>query len=741
MPQSPEHESETGQGTTVASPHNDPTGRSTFGEPPITVPSGKPRPPSRLLLTLAAVWAAVIAGIWLALHSPFQIEFPLYSADVNARIAGSLGGFLLDCVLLALCTLASWALGDALLTRLWRSYFSAGERFVFAVGLGLGANIMLILGGGVLGGVNPVAAYVLLGIELTLAVWLYGRKLPQARTQFRQSLSNWRTDAANWEKWVAWWLAGCCLLTAFMTFAPPLGWDALMYHLEAPRLYIQAGRIEALPRIGQASFPFGAEMLFLWGMLLRSEGLGQSFSWLYGVLSIPACIIFARRFFGQWGAVRARQAGILAAALYLSAYHVWLLMTWAYTDLMLAFYALLALHAILIAIENTTTGTNTAWLGLLAGIMAGLSCGGKYTAITGAAGAMLGALVYAGLSRPRPGYGKLIQAGVFYTIGGTLSFAPWLIRNILWSGNPVAPLFGGIRGWAELEIRLLAGSDGGVPLTPDVILGRPFQMVLTGNNGNTFNATVSPLWLALAPLGIWAAFRLKVVASAWLAVGITYIGWLAGIRLSAAADHTRILISTFPLLALITAAGLFEFLNLPFKRPTQVLRGVSTGVIGLYLAAAMLVISLFVVANNPLQYHAGLQTRSEWLSAQLSGHYLLASSLNGSTPANSVIFMACEPRAYYFERKTYPDHNFCGQLLYYAERFPTAPELHAALRRDGMTHFLINWRLLDSIESEPKFKLVERARAARQLLKDLETQGFMQLIYSEGGNFAAFQLK
>lgn len=712
---------------------------------------GKSPPPERGKIPnlkwfsiFATVWVAVIVCVWFALHNPFSVEFPLPENrdDYAWKVLTALANLGLDSGLVGLVTLASGATGGWLLETVWPGgrELSRAEKLVFSIGLGLGVNIMLLLGVGVLGGVNSWMAYGLLLAELAL-LWRWRSRLNLVGVA-RQELTEWWGNGRWWEKALALWIGLAALLTLLVALAPPLSWDSLMYHLEGPKRYIEAGRIEPLPRLGQASFPFGAEMLFLWGMLLHSDGLAQGFSWLYGLLGAAGCMLVARRFFTQLGAQRARQAGLLAAALYLSIPHVWLLMTWAYTDTMLAFYTLLAFYALLLAVERAGEGRLAGGYAALAGVMAGLACGGKYTAIIGAFGAVGGVLVFVGLGRPRPTYRQLALGGLIFAVFGTLSFAPWLVRNIVFSGNPVAPLFWGIQGWEAEEIAALTGKDGGVNLSLDVILGRPFLLVLTGRNNGIYDATLSPLFLALLPLGIWAAFRARFVAATWLAVGINYIGWLVGIRLSGAADHTRLMLPVFPLLALITAYAVVDFLgHHEWLKQVGPLRQVTRLVVGSFLVTGAFAVGLFFVESNPLSFHFGLQTRAERLESQLGPLYRASAFVNQNLPKDAKLFLFLEPRSYYFERPLSPDHNLGGQFFLYTTRYKTPEAIHAELKRRGASHALVSNPLLQQLTTTPFYRRVEDAKAGIQLLADLEAQGYFEKLYDDKGVYTIYRLR
>jgi len=69
----------------------------------------------------------------------------------------------------------------------------------------------------------------------------------------------------------------------------------------------------------------------------------------------------------------------------------------------------------------------------IAGVMAGLACGVKLTAVPWVLVAVPVALLLA--SRPR----KWIAGAAIFLIAGMIAFSPWLIRNEIWCGNPVFP--------------------------------------------------------------------------------------------------------------------------------------------------------------------------------------------------------------------------------------------------------------------------------------------------------------
>lgn len=228
--------------------------------------------------------------------------------------------------------------------------------------------------------------------------------------------------------------AALSLLAALL---PTTDYDALAYHLLAPKEYWQNGRIEFLPHNVYATFPFVSEMFSLLGMVLADDwflgGLaGQGVLWTYG----PATTVAVGRLTGRAFGAR---AGWLAAVIYGTTPWVYRLGSIPYAEGTLVFYTVLA-------IEVANRRGERGWP-LLAGIFSGGAYGAKYP---GLLMAVVPAGLAASLGRPME---VPRRAGLFLA-GLVLAAGLWLGRNIAWTGNPVYPLLygqlGGV-GWSEAK--------------------------------------------------------------------------------------------------------------------------------------------------------------------------------------------------------------------------------------------------------------------------------------------------
>jgi hypothetical protein len=109
----------------------------------------------------------------------------------------------------------------------------------------------------------------------------------------------------------------------------------------------------------------------------------------------------------------------------------------AYVENGLLLYSALALGTLLRAGRNDQA--RTSWI-LAAGLLCGLACGCKYTALP-AVLLPLGMVVTWRAARRRP---RRLMLPLVFLIGWAVTFGPWLMKNAVATGNPVFPLARGV---------------------------------------------------------------------------------------------------------------------------------------------------------------------------------------------------------------------------------------------------------------------------------------------------------
>ena len=347
-------------------------------------------------------------------------------------------------------------------------------RIIFAAGLGVGLLCLLEFTLGVCGALQRAWWIVVFGgaVLLSLAAnALTVRRLIVSGASFHFP----GIGRGHW-LWLA--VVPFAALALIVATAPPgvlwpaegNGYDVLEYHLAVPKQYYEAGRIFFLANNAYSNFPFNAEMLYLLAMVLRGgpiEGimLAQMFNAAMAFLFVAAIWAAARPFGSPAALVAAVAAGTCGWLVYLSGV--------AYVENAMLLFTALAFAAwvrwaffVPCLPEGRAGGATGAaspahgesWA-LLAGLFVGLACGCKYTAGPLVAVPLGLGLAAAGgrrsvsnrvgpfspdrvdLAPPasRRERGGLLRSLALYVLGIVVSFAPWLLKNAVFCGNPVFP--------------------------------------------------------------------------------------------------------------------------------------------------------------------------------------------------------------------------------------------------------------------------------------------------------------
>jgi len=306
-----------------------------------------------------------------------------------------------------------------------------------AVGIGLGAVALAVLGLGVLG-LMGFAFIILLMALLGLFAGEAVGQLVIVSDRVREFIER-RTI---FHSGVTLALLLVITLNVVRCFVPPLDYDVLEYHLGAPAQYLREGRVAFLPDNVYAAFPSNVEMLFLFALglkgsaaseisLIQGAALAGLINVAFGLLASLAAGSIAKRVSAS------PLAGFLAAALvfvfpwtsYLSIRH--------YVEPGMIFFALLAVSAF---IDYLSAGDRRQVL--LAGVFAGLSAGCKYPVVLFLVVPMAAAIV---LSRRAGWKASIGRAAIFAAISAAV-MSPWLIKNLAATGNPTYPLLYGVFG-------------------------------------------------------------------------------------------------------------------------------------------------------------------------------------------------------------------------------------------------------------------------------------------------------
>jgi hypothetical protein len=591
-----------------------------------TSPGSRRRTTWALVAVTSVLWVFVVYLGYYTVHKPFTAPVLIATLD---RLA--------DLTMWAGVVLLATGLGHRLLRGL--AYDSLLEELSLSAGLGLGLISLLTLGLGLTG---LLYRWLFFGLALVGYVALFG----EIRTILRR-LRSWKTPPLTSlsDRLLAAYLVVVVCLAVLASLTPPIAWDSQVYHLTGPKLYIERSKIVGGMNLPYLGFPALLDMLFLAGMLLKSDIVPKLTHLGYGLLTVGLLYSFARRFLQS-------KTPLLASAIYLSAPSLVLISTWAYVDLGLAFYILAAFHSLMAWTESR----ERTWL-ILGGAFAGLSLGVKYTAVVTPLILVL-IVIWQSWSQRVAG---VVRNLLLFCAATTLVACPWYLKNLALWQNPFYPFLFGGPFWDEFRSWWFSRFGTGLSNEPVRLFLAPWEMTIMGVEGKAgYGASIGPIFLVCLPLLILVLIRrnndrhrTSIVAYSLLVCGANYLLWLYGVAQSDLLRQTRLLLPIFPLLAVLAGIAVEELGAWDARgfSPRRLLLMVLVLAIGLNAFSFI----LSFVADSPLPYIVGLETREHYLQRHLGDYYLAISYINRDLPPSARVLFLWEPRSYYCEKDCWPD--------------------------------------------------------------------------------------
>ncbi|MDX1436192.1 MAG: hypothetical protein R3335_05235 [Anaerolineales bacterium] len=608
------------------------------------------------LALLPLLWIALIVSLYFVIHKPIDLS---QAARLGLACWRLLAGFLL----LSLCGgLGAWVYpGDDL---------PALSKLAVQAALGLGMMGVALLVAGAAGGFH---LELLLGGALLLGILL--------RRPMRRWLLLWKNvpeiaRGGGFEKAAAVLVGFILVVTLARALAPPIKFDALVYHLTLPQTYVRSGGMHYIPWLMFWGMPQTLEMLYTAAMALGGGEAAAVFGWWVGVTAAVGTFAFTRSYLGPraaWVAI----AGIFSG-LTLAASLAWGYVEWGSILMGVAFLVTLA--------QWNETGSRRDLI--LAGLFAGLATAIKYTS---------GVLIIAGLGviilsivRKTNGHHSL----AVYAISALLGVLPWLVKNLLATGNPFYPFFFEAGAMDSTRLELFQG----FPVWGNwrTFLALPFEATILGVEGAPgFGASIGPLFLGFCIL-FWIGWKSRpeknrrVIAMVSVLVLIGVLVWALAGRFSGYLIQTRLYLALIPAIAFLAGAG-FDGLD---RIKGEKFR---PGRVAAFLVLVVLGLNVFNLSVNSLRdgvpaYVAGLKNADSYLFENLGWHHAAVQEVN-DLPDESKVLMLWEPRSYYCRPVCQPDEVIDRWLRDFREledeqrvvrRWQQQGYSHVLLHRDGM---------------------------------------------------------
>lgn len=609
---------------------------------------------------LSLCWGVMVFIAYYVVHKPVDLRLVLAIARLALIILGWMGT-------LSLAYLIGRLLKPMLSSLPVRPSLALRLGFGMAV---LGYFVLLL---GAVEGYWPLLAWIVTAIALPFG-------LPSLISDVHSALPKF--PAARAQQALAGFVIFTLIVVFLLALAPPTAWDSLVYHLTGPKLYIEAGGLNHdldLPYLG---FPQAGSMLFLWGQMLAGPELAQLFHLTFAILTLMLMSHLVKEI--------APRSGWLSVALILGVPTAAMLASWAYVEWITMFAALASFILIRAKESQVPEGGRNLLRGYkvlaLAGFFAAMAFNAKYTAV----GVLLGLVVVVLFER------RSWRGLVVFIAALAVSVLPYLLKNLVLTGNPVYPFFLAGKFWDGH--RAFWYSRAGTGLSFLQVLLAPWEATIFGIEGGVvmghppYSATVGPALLALLPL---AALRFRegsehaqrLMRSLALVCGIAFAVWMAQLAFSQLLVQTRLLFPVLPMIVILAVVG---FEGLPKKGRLADLAHLALGtLIGLMLVLNVLEAGAAFVDASPAGVLLGSQTESEYVADRLGEHAYVMAEVNQLAEDSHVRFL-WEPRSYYCASHVICEPDALLDRWWHTWQLETdVDEIAEAWLTEGVTHILI----------------------------------------------------
>ncbi len=571
------------------------------------------------------------------------------------------------------------------------------------------------------GWINAAVCWGILGVFL-IAGWKNLLHLKKALNIFNSPASQ-STEDSGLKNMTQSFLGLLVLLSIGLALAPAFKTDALVYHLAAPKAFLQAGGLVNLPNNIYSFFPQQIEMLYLFSLGLGSDSLAQLTGLGIVFLLLLALWQYSRQHIDE-------NYAWLTPLVFISTPTFFAVASSAYVDLQSSAYVFLAYYSW----ENGCKRKQSGWF-LLMTLFAGAAVTTKLTAVIILPLAFLGLALH---GRTHKNSKQTAIQCLMLILGSLLILSPWLARNYLFTSNPFAPffmnIFGGEGGinWdlTRSQMQFQYYSSFGMGHSFLDFLSLPINLTFFSEpHSLKFDGQIGILYLILLPalLGLNRKSLPAVIV-----LSVLLIFWFMQTQ------YIRLLAPAFAFLAVLLVTGLtqlFQKYNIG-KRGKLFLTFILA--LGILFNTSIIMKEWFRI--DPLSYLLKKESREQFLTRKIKAYPSYQDANQMLTEKDKVLLVFMRNLGYLMDRPFFSDTFFeAHTLTKLIDEGVYAADILNRLKKRGITHVLFNYDYIFGKDSA--LTIGERAIFKNLLIQNGEklsaNNGFLLyrfMLDSEPGN-------
>jgi len=263
--------------------------------------------------------------------------------------------------------------------------------------------------------------------------------------------------------------------------------------------------------------------------------------------------------------------------------------------------------------------------------------------------------------------------------------SPWLIKNMIHTGNPIYPILYKWLGGKNLivysnNVLMPAGLQS---LKLKEFFMSPWTLTMKGQDSMTF---IGPMFLLFTPFVFLIKKKRNIINYLILSFVFSYILWRIG------TFKYRYLLPAFSILSIVTAYGLVTLCEKIPKYFGKLIPIVFAIFMGTNLYSVLMIMHF---SYKPFNVLTGLETRDHYLSLTRPGYpypsYKVFKYINENLPLDAKIMIIGEAKIHYIKRDFISNnvHNLTP-VVEWTKMSKNGDELYKKIREEKITHILIN---------------------------------------------------
>jgi hypothetical protein len=529
------------------------------------------------------------------------------------------------------------------------------------------------------------------------------------------------------------------LIEIILSITPPIARDALIHHLAIPKLWIRNGGFYEIKWADFSYFPMNLDLLYIIPIYLHKDFLANFIHMSFGIGT--ALLIYQ-----YLNNKISRIAGLLGVLVFLSTPIVVRLSTQAYVDLGMAFFTTASILAFIRYRDGEFK--EFKWL-FLSSVAMGLALGTKYNALI--IWFFLSLAIVFVYSRDTSEQWKAIKCGLIFFLISLFIFSPWLIKNIILTGNPLYPLFKGI-------FISSAATGGASPIMGntsisffnmrEMLFGEnfwetlliPLRIFFQGQDNSIryFDGVLNPVLIMVSPFALMnkSFYRDKLFFIS-LAVFFIFTVFFLQQKAFVIEQMARYILPVIPLLSILTVMGLINIIN--WSMNLSIRYSNFLVVIILLIFIGIMSKNIFYIKNyyhdiGPMGYILGTESKDEFITRHNSS-YPAIQYINTHTPENAKVrLILLAGRGYYLDR-TYEEAPSYGMddIRNLVANSQEDGSFQRYLHSLGCTHMLVRTDLYlkylhDNYPLEKVNQFLQRMHKATETIFDANGYAVYRLI-------------